>query len=288
MPLCALIQKWSQQAGYKTVLTPHGMLEPWILKRHYWTRKLPALFFYQKAAVRNADCIHATAESEKQNLLKLGYNHKITVVPNGIEIDNIILKSEWKKNRTILYLSRIHVKKGIEQLIDAAAKIESSLAGYKIIIAGEGKFDYIQSLHKRIHSKGLVHLFDFVGGVYGNRKWELFQQADIFILPTYSENFGIVVAEALASGTPVITTKGTPWRELETHRCGWWIENDVNAIAQTIMEAIVLSEEEYRQMGERGRELMENNYSVEIVAAKMRRLYQWILEGGEKPEFVYE
>jgi glycosyltransferase involved in cell wall biosynthesis len=264
------------------------MLEPWIIKRHYWTRKLPALFLYQKDAIKNADCIHTTAESEKQNLLNLGYNHRITVIPNGIDIDSAILKSEWKKSRIILYLSRVHIQKGIELLIDAADKIESLLAGYKIIIAGEGESEYIKSLKKKIRRKGLVSLFDFVGGVYGDKKWELFRRADIFILPTYSENFGIVVAEALASGTPVITTKGTPWQQLEIHRCGWWIDNDVNTIAQTLTEAIVLSEEEYRQMGERGQKLIENNYSVEIVAEKMKRLYQWILEGGEKPEFVYE
>jgi glycosyltransferase involved in cell wall biosynthesis len=273
-PFCACTQKWAKQAGYKVVLSPHGMLEPWIIQRHYLTRKLPALFLYQKAAVTNADYIHATAESEKQNLLKLGYNSRITVIPNGIEADNITLKSNWGKTKTILYLSRIHVKKGIELLIDAAAKIKSSLVDYKIIIAGEGESKYIQSLNKRIQENGLSSLFDLAGGVYGNKKWELFQQTDIFVLPTYSENFGIVVAESLASGTPVITTKGTPWQELNTHHCGWWINNDIDTIAKTLKEAITLSEEEYQQMGIRGRALITNNYSIEIMAKKMKKLYE--------------
>jgi glycosyltransferase involved in cell wall biosynthesis len=286
-PLCALTQKWAQQLGYKAILTPHGMLEPWIMQRHHWTRKVPALCLYQKKAVQTTDCIHATAESEKANLLKLGYNHEIAVIPNGIEMDNIALKPSRMKTKTILYLSRIHPKKGIELLIDAVVQIKDALNGYKIVIAGEGDVAYIQSLKNRIQKQNVEIFFDFTGGIYGDKKWELFQQSDIFILPTYSENFGIVVAEALASGTPVITTKGTPWKELNTHHCGWWIDNDVNTIAKTLKEAIALSEEEYRQMGIRGRELMKNNYSMEVITQKMMQLYEWILGQGEKPEFVY-
>jgi glycosyltransferase involved in cell wall biosynthesis len=286
-PLCTYTQKWAQQLGYKTILTPHGMLEPWIMQRHHWTRKVPALCLYQKKAVQTADCIHATAESEKINLLKLGYNHNVAVVPNGIEVENITVKSSWEKTKTVLYLSRIHSKKGIELLIDAVTQIKDVLNGYKIIIAGEGDAHYIQSLENRIQKQNVETFFDFIGGIYGEKKWELFHNTDVFVLPTYSENFGIVVAEALASGTPVITSKGTPWQELSTHRCGWWIDNDVDTIAKTLKEAIALPEEEYRQMGIRGRELIENNYAIEVVAEKMKALYKWILSGGKQSNFIF-
>ena len=106
MPACAFTQKWAQALGYKVVLTPHGMLEPWIMARHHWTRKLPALWFYQKAAVMKADVLHATAESEKENLLKLGYNDRIKIIANGIDVEDIEMKSSWKRNKEILFLSR--------------------------------------------------------------------------------------------------------------------------------------------------------------------------------------
>ncbi|MCL1943335.1 MAG: glycosyltransferase [Candidatus Azobacteroides sp.] len=288
MPLCALTQKWSQQLGYKVILSTHGMLDPWIMKRNYITRKLPALWLYQKKAVKKADYIHATSELERDNLLQIGYNKNIAVIPNGVNVNNIEIKTCWKKNKTILYLSRIHHQKGIELLIQAIIQSKDAFNNYKFIIAGNGDEVYINSLKEVIQRAELITLFDFVGGVYGDKKWELFQKADIFVLPTYSECFGIVVAEALACGTPVITSKGTPWHELETHRCGWWIDNDVNTIAETLKEAIALSQEEYQQMGIRGRELIKNNYSIEIVAGKMTQLYKWILEEGKKPEFVYE
>ena len=222
MPACAFIQKWAQALGYKVVLTPHGMLEPWIMARHYWTRKLPALWFYQKAAVMKADVLHATAESEKENLLKLGYNNRIKIIANGIDVENIEMKSSWKRNKEILFLSRVHVKKGVNFLLEAVAQLREQIEGYVIRIAGEGDAIYVNELKQLTERLGISKLVFFEGGVYGNRKWELFRQADLFILPTHSENFGIVVAEALASGTPAVTTMGTPWSELESRRCGWW------------------------------------------------------------------
>ena len=113
MPACAFVQKMAQKRNIKVVLTPHGMLEPWIIKRHYWTRKLPALLLYQKAAIQNADCLQATAEDEKNNLSKLGYNSNIKVVKLGIDAESIAMKTSWKKSKQLLFLSRVHVKKGI-------------------------------------------------------------------------------------------------------------------------------------------------------------------------------
>ena len=93
------------------------------MARHYWTRKLPALWFYQKAAVMKADVLHATAESEKENLLKLGYNNRIKIIANGIDVENIEMKSSWKRNKEILFLSRVHVKKGVNFLLEAVAQL---------------------------------------------------------------------------------------------------------------------------------------------------------------------
>ena len=273
-PDCAMIQRLAQKRGYKVVLTPHGMLEPWIIKRHYWTRKVPALWLYQKAAVQRADCVQATAESERDNLLKLGYNSNIKVVRLGIDAESIEMKRSWKKSRQILFLSRVHVKKGINFLIEAADVLRNELQGYKILVAGEGDADYVEAMKRMICDHGLQDIVQLIGGVYGDEKWRLFQTSDFFVLPTHSENFGLAIAESLASGTPVITTVGTPWNDLNSSHAGAWIEIGSLPLVATLRQFLALSDEELETMGRNGRKLIETKYSAKVMAEEMMGVYR--------------
>ena len=277
MPACAFVQQMAQKRNMKVVLTPHGMLEPWIIQRHYWTRKLPALLLYQKAAIQNADCLQATADSEKQNLLKLGYNSNIRIVKLGIDAESIIMKTSWKKNKQLLFLSRVHVKKGINYLIEAADILREELRGYKILVAGEGDADYITTLKQQIVDKGVQEIIQLIGGVYGDKKWELFQTSDFFVLPTNSENFGLAIAESLASGTPVITTVGTPWNDLNSSNSGAWIEIGSQPLVCTLRRFLSLSDEDLETMGKNGRKLIETKYSAKVMAEEMMEVYESIV-----------
>lgn len=281
LPMSARTAMWAKQRGYKVVYTPHGMLEPWIMKRHYWTKKLPALLLFQKKGLEVANLIHATAESEKENLLRLDWNTNtnIEVVPNCVQVERIAMKESWKRNKEILFLSRVHVKKGVNFLIEAVAYLKDKLHGYSICIAGEGDSRYIGELESLAERLGVTDMVHFIGGVYGERKWELFRQADLFVLPTHSENFGIVVAEALASGTPVITTKGTPWQELEGYGCGWWTEIGADATAKALKKFLQCSESQLEEMGRNGRRLVEEKYSSGKIASDMVDLYKKVLDG---------
>lgn len=273
-PDCAMIQRLAQKRGYKVVLTPHGMLEPWIIKRHYWTRKVPALWLYQKAAVQRADCVQATAESERDNLLKLGYNSNIKVVRLGIDAESIEMKRSWKKSRQILFLSRVHVKKGINFLVEAADVLRNELQGYKILVAGEGEADYVEDMKRIICDRGLQDIVQLIGGVYGDEKWRLFQTSDFFVLPTHSENFGLAIAESLASGTPVITTVGTPWSDLNSSEAGAWIEIGTEPLVETLRRFLCLKEDELETMGRNGRKLIETKYSAHVMAEQMMEVYK--------------
>lgn len=275
-PTCVAIQHLAQKLGYKVVLTPHGMLEPWIIHRHYWTRKLPALLLYQKAAIAKAVCLQATAESERDNLLKLGYNKNVHVVRLGIDVEGIRMKSSWRKTRQILFLSRVHVKKGINYLIEAACQLRDELQGYRIMVAGEGDAEYVASLKQAIVEKGLQDIIQLIGGVYGDEKWKLFQSSDFFVLPTHSENFGLAIAESLASGTPVITTVGTPWNDLNSSHSGAWIEIGTQPLVDTMRRFLALNDEQLEVMGRNGRRLIETKYSAQVMAEEMMELYDSI------------
>lgn len=273
-PQTWLFQKVAQRKGIKVVLSPHGMLEPYIMNRHPLKKKI-ALALYQHKAIRTANYIHATATSELAQIRKLGYNPPATIIPNGIELTDLLPKTEWQHVRNILFLSRVHPKKGIELLIEALAQLNDK--NIRVIVAGEGEAAYIESLKKLVVQKNVSQQVKFVGGVYGNRKWELYREADLFVLPTYSENFGIVVAEALATGLPVITTTNTPWKELETEKCGWWINLNVPDLAKALAEAIALQPEELKAMGLSGRKLVEDKYDIRAVSEKMVAFYKEVL-----------
>lgn len=280
MPQCALVQRWFvawrsrmnlRANAPKSCLTPHGMLEPWIIRRNYWTRKLPAIWLYQRLAVRSADAIFATAEEERSHLQELGWNPRIVMIPNGIDVDAIAMKASWQAPRNFLFMSRIHPKKGIDILLRALAQLHG--LPLRLEIAGEGDLDYVASLKKMTEDLGLQGIVSFLGPVYGNRKWEVIHRADVVVLPSHSENFGLIVAEALSAGVPVITTHGTPWGSLQESRCGWWIEAAADPLAEAITEAYGLTAAEAEAMGRRGRQLVAERYDVKLQARRIAEAY---------------
>lgn len=276
-PQNAIFQSAAQKLKIKVILSPHGMLEPYILNRNRFKKNI-ALMLYQNKALKKANYLHATAESELSQIKKLGFHQSSVVIPNGIDLDEIQEKN-WnntESTRQILFLSRIHPKKGIEILIDTIYQLNYK-NNLKLIIAGEGDQVYINKLKNKCSKLGLNNKINFIGGVYGQEKWTIYKSSDLFILPSYSENFGIVIGEALAVGIPVITTTGTPWRELLTYKCGWWVNNDINSLKDAILKALSISNKDLSEMGKNGQELIKNNYDNRIVANKMLNFYIQIL-----------
>lgn len=282
------MSNWATEVNIPYVISPRGMLEPWALNVGKLKKKL-AMAFYQKNDLANATCNHATSQMEFENIRNLGFTNSIAVIPNGIELLEFPIrkKLENKSEKTLLFLSRIHPKKGIELLVEAWSIIEKNKKiGWKVEVAGNGEDSYVKSLSKLISDKGLESEIKIIGPQFGEEKLSAYHHADLFVLPTYSENFGIVVAEALACGVPVITTKGAPWEELITHQAGWWIDIGVAPLVDALEKAISLSDHERYLMGRNGRKLIEDKYSIESVASQMISLYKWILGQGDKPDFV--
>ncbi|WP_053405511.1 glycosyltransferase [Persicobacter sp. CCB-QB2] len=271
------------------VISPRGMLEPWALKEGRLKKKVFLLFF---RLLLSKKCVfHCTAKSELRSIRSLGFENPISVISNGINLNlysPASMQTKPKGEKTILFLSRIHKKKGLENLIKAWRNIESGFKrGWRLQIVGNGCPRYIADIRSFINEVGLENEVYLLPPLFGHDKQKKYHEADLFVLPTYSENFGIVVAEALACGVPVITTKGTPWEELSTRNAGWWIDIGVDPLVKALEQALQLPSSELREMGMRGRKLVEDHYSIEAVAEKMALLYEWILGKTEKPDFVY-
>jgi glycosyltransferase involved in cell wall biosynthesis len=271
-PYIQVMAFWAFQKKIPYIITPRGMLEPWIMDNNPWKKKI-ALFLYQKKAIQRAAHIHATAQMEEDNIKELGFSNPISIIPNGIDLSEVKKVKEQHGSKKIVFLSRIHPKKGIELLLEAWRKTDTK--DWTLEIAGNGETAYIKTLTQSAEDLKNVN---FVGPQYGEAKWDFLRSADVMVLPTYSENFGIVVAEALAIGVPVITTKGTPWEDLESYECGWWIDLSVPNLIRSLEEVMQISAEEIKTMGDNGQRLVKDKYDIKAVAKNMSELYHKIIK----------
>lgn len=272
------------------IVSPHGMLEDWSLSQGKLKKKI-ALLLYQNKDLSNAACIHVTSHSEMENVRKLGFNNPVAIIPNGINIANFPETRPEKNNKikTLLFLSRIHPKKGIEFLIEAWDKLDHpKKKSWRIEIIGNGSEKYIYELRQKILLKKLSENIKILPPIFEiDKKVDIFRKADVFVLPTFSENFGIVIAESLASYTPVITTKGAPWKDLKDNNCGWWIDIGVDPLTKVLFEVLDSEKEVLIQMGENGRKLIEEKYSIDMVAKNTSKMYNWVVNKKSKPKFIY-
>ena len=141
--------------------------------------------------------------------------------------------------------------------------------GWRLRIVGPDETNHVRELRQQVQKLGLEAVIEFVGPVSDREKWSYYREADLFVLPTHSENFGVVVAEALAAGTPVLTTRGAPWQDLLHYDCGWWTEINTDAIADALTEAVQAPVPVLQAMGRRGQRLVQQQYTWEATARKM-------------------
>lgn len=268
------------------IVSPRGTLSPWAMasgsfvKRFFWP-------LVQRPTISPAVCFHATAESEYEDIRRLGFRQPVAIIPNGIDIPEPSPKRE-QPLRTLLFLSRINPKKGLDLLLPAWQAVQDRFSDWRLVIAGPsdspGYLEKMQALAAQLKLERIA----FIGEVKGAQKWETYYQADLFVLPTYSENFGNVVAEALASGIPAIVSKGAPWAGLIEKEAGWWIEIGVAPLVNCLTQALALSPDRLSEMGQRGRRWMQDEFSWDSLGLMMMRTYEWIVYGGSKPEWIVE
>jgi glycosyltransferase involved in cell wall biosynthesis len=228
--------------------------------------------------------LHATSEEEYEDIRRLGFRVPVAIIPNGVTMPAVVQRPS-KDLRSFLYLGRLHPEKGLENLLHAWSQIESKLGGWCLRIVGPDPIGYRFELEALSRKLKLNKVF-FDEAVVGELKSRVFNESEVLVLPSPSENFGMVVAEALAAEVPVIATNGTPWSDLSTRRAGWYCGTSAKDIADTLQLAAATHWCERRKMGKCGREWMRSSYGWDSVAGKMATTYRWLFEGGKAPSWV--
>lgn len=267
---------WCCKNKVPHVVSPHGCLMPWAM-RNGLVKKFLFFNFLLKPLMLKAPCLHVTTDTERIACEKLGLKCKYGIVPLGVTMPDVrAIDTLGTRARTVLFLSRVSREKGVEILLDAWKRL--SPTGWRLVIAGPSWRGYLEALERKVSDEGIAGV-EFVGAVWGAEKDMSYRNADLFILPSFAENFGSVVVEALSYGVPVIATKGTPWEALEESGCGWWIENDVETVARTLSVAMRLDDSERMRMGQRGRNLVADKYTWTSAASNMLECYKEVLLG---------
>lgn len=273
----------ARRARKPLVVAPRGMLASAALA---FSPKRKWLFwnFFQWPAIRGASCFHATSEDECEDIRRLGIKIPVAIIPNGIDLPEALAPVRTQ-TRSVLSLGRIHPKKGLDRLVQAWAGIEPDHPDWRLRIIGPAELGHDLEL-RNLAAQLRLSRISIEPAIFGTEKFEAYRAADIFVLPTLNENFGLTVAEALASGTPVVATKGAPWSGLEVERCGWWVDHGVEPLVQALKRMIELPQQELLAMGVRGRAWMERDFGWESVARKSIGLYTWLARGGARPDYV--
>ena len=273
----------------KLVMQPRGTLSDYALARSKWKKRLIG-WYGQYATMRAADMWVATAESEYEDIRKAGYPQPVAILPNGIDLPSGDIGDKKVKvdgaRRRMFFLSRIHPKKNVEMLLRCWSRLERFFPDWDLSIVGPDKNNPYASKMKELVVQLSCQRVTFEGELKGDAKYRFMAEADCEVLPTHSENFGMVVAEALAVGTPVICSYGAPWKGLNTERCGWWVPTEESTLEDAMKDAMSRPCEELAAMGSRGRKWMKRDFDWNAIGCKMKVAYEWLLGKGDRPEWV--
>jgi len=278
-PLANLACFIAQIKGIPYIISTHGMLSKNALKKKFFKKYL-ALLAYQKKNLLKASAIHATSLIEKNDISLIIPNTRISIIPNGFdgfkgnEIRHPNLNFSTSL-RTFLFIGRIHPIKGIDLLIEAWAKAKPKqsnllISGY---IADKNYFDMIT---EKINSLNLNNDIKFIGESNEGQIKYLLQESTFFILPSLSENFGVVVLESLWYGLPVITTKQTPWEQLNLNKSGWCIDRTLDSFIDIIRRCDSITTDEIMNMSDNAK-IFARAFDWKIISKNFVKMYRKIL-----------
>jgi glycosyltransferase involved in cell wall biosynthesis len=263
----------ARAAGIAYLVRPLGQLDTWSLSQHPLRKRMFLAAGGQKL-VERAAAVHWTDALERQNAPRFASNRPGFVTPLGV--DEALFDGDETVERppAVLFLSRLHPKKNVESLIEAFLEAGSEFGAWRLVIAGEGDVDYVATLRALVASRGGQARIQFVGWLAGDGKLQALREAAVLALPSRQENFGIVVAEAMAAGTPVLVSDAVALAgEVARTGAGWVASATGEGLREKLVEAMS-SEEERTRRGAAGRRLATEKFRWRGVATSLLREYE--------------
>jgi len=291
LPHSQIIHSFSQSQGVPQIISPRGMLDPWALRNARF-KKTIAGWLFEYRNLRNASCIHALCESEYKAIRAFGLKQPVAIIPNGVnpplsDPDRKNLPwpypEEWREHQILLFLSRIHPKKGLIPLIHAWQQSIETNADWRLAIVGPDENDHIKDILRLVEDYGLKGSVAWIGPQYGKDRTACYHHADAFILPSYSEGLPMAVLEALSFNLPAILTPECHLPETIDVGAALLTEPTENDIAEKLRELFSLERSSLVDMGQKGSQLVKTSFSWASISKRMIAVYKWLVAPDSHP-----
>jgi glycosyltransferase involved in cell wall biosynthesis len=268
-----VIASAARRLAKPVVVSIRGMLDPPALRHHSWKKYL-AWSLYQKRNLDHAAALHVTSKLEADHVRTLALRPEVVCIPNGLTVPRACPVRNPVHPKRVVFLGRLHPIKGLPMLLEAWARVRPS--DWTLEIVGPDEGGHRQILAAQVNALAISGSVHFSGPVSETEKRSLMARASVFVLPSHSESFGMVIGEALAEGVPVIASKGTPWEALETEGCGWYVAATIDGLEGGLRAAFATAPERLISMGRSGHAYVTRAFSWRNVANEMVDLYRRI------------
>ncbi len=274
----------ARRAGVPYVVRPIGVLNRWGMRNRRRLIKALSFRFIEGPILRHAAAIHYTSRQERVEAEQAGASAMAAVIPLGVSVPGVgdldaaerfrVRYPETRGRRVVLFLSRLDVKKGIELLLPAFAAVRQAHPDAVLVLAGDGDQEYVEGLRKMTVALSLAECVVWAGFLGGEEKRDAFAAATVFVLPSYSENFGIALVEALAAGLASVTTEGVAVAaDIREHEAGLVVPSEIQPL-RTALDDLLRDAELRTRLGANARRLAIERFSLDAMSAALVRLYE--------------
>ncbi|MVM38078.1 glycosyltransferase [Spirosoma sp. HMF3257] len=288
----ALINYWKKKTGKPVIVTPHGMLDSYIIKNQSSLKRLLGDILFARKSFQSIDYYQALSLSELDAIRNYGISKPIALIPNGINLNSSIkpIKTKDEKKR-LLFLGRLHPKKGVDLLINAIGEIALQypelLGNWVVDIVGWSQEGFDLELKSIVKQYSLENIVIFHGGLFDSDKIAMYQKADGYILPSHGEGLPMTILEAWTYNLPVIMTSFCNLPEGFEVEAALEIENNQQSVKEGLIQFLNMSDDERIKMGQRGYDLVKESFTWASAARKMLDFYYYILDNNKKIDFLY-